>query len=199
MGFGGRCAKLFYRMRSAMNLFPESKFEMRGEFSGFIRDEAGKRRMVVRVGGKAFRFKLPKELRHHFESVLVFGDGVALKGVEERDPILDKVRHIVQHVEILAPVPRSHPPAATPCQIRICAKKNCWKQGGRELWQVLERRIQEAGMEDSIHLKAVGCMDRCKRAPNLECGKTQISHCSAQLAEQIVGKIAAAKANKDTP
>jgi hypothetical protein len=78
--------------------------------------------------------------------------------------------------------------AAVVCPIRVCAKKNCWRSGGKELWRELERRIADAGLEDTVKLKAVNCLDRCKHGPNVDIPGCEFTRCSPRGAEEILAR-----------
>ncbi len=167
----------------------ESKFETRGEFVGFIRDESGKRRMLLRTGEQEeLCFKLPGELRKRFADLLLPGRVVVVSGVEQHNKVGGWIRRVISKLEFLGapePAANAHRP------IRVCAKKNCWKQGGKELWQTLEQKLETAGLTDVIKLKAVGCLDHCKRAPNLACGHTHLERCTPEMVDKLIRQLAA--------
>ena len=159
-------------------------FELQGRFAGFLRDIFGKRRMVLRVAGDERYLKVPKTLRKELEGTLRAGQELIVSGTDvlgEADahggPVVSQVRVAGQA-------------ACVSCPIRICTKKNCWRDGGRELWTTLEKKIEEAGLGDRVRLKAVGCMDHCKRGPNAEFGGRDFHHCSPRTAEEILESFA---------
>lgn len=72
------------------------------------------------------------------------------------------------------------------CPIRVCARKNCWRDGGRELYRELEHQIKDAGLGDIIKLKAVDCLDNCKHGPAVEVAGTDFLRCKPHDAERIL-------------
>jgi hypothetical protein len=52
-------------------------------------------------------------------------------------------------------------------KIQICMHKNCCQGGARELKCALERALAEHPQGDQIVLEPVGCMDHCKKGPNV--------------------------------
>ncbi len=50
-------------------------------------------------------------------------------------------------------------------KIQICMHKNCCQGGARELKCSLERALKEHG--GNIVIEPVGCMDHCKKGPNV--------------------------------
>lgn len=50
-------------------------------------------------------------------------------------------------------------------KVQICMHKNCCQNGARELKTALERTIREQGVP--IAVEPVGCMDHCKKGPNV--------------------------------
>lgn len=159
-------------------------FELEGEFQGFFEDFFGKKRMVLSVKGEERYLKVPKELRRQLSPVLHKGQPIVVVGHEVLQPLKLRTQQVVTQVRVNG----SH--AAVSCPIRVCAKKNCWKSGGKEMFQALEREIQAAGLQDSIELKAVGCMDYCKQAPNVACGGEEYHRCRPGEAKSIVARIA---------
>jgi hypothetical protein len=147
------------------------RFEFRGTFTRFTRTDAGKRRMALHLStGEEVLFKLPKELRRRYESLLTTGTEVAVAGVEEQHLFSWDIKRTVRFLQILSPAPAS---ACAKCPIRICSKKSCWKNGGESLWQRLEQKIASSNLGDVVQLKAVGCFGNCKRGPNLSCAGEQ--------------------------
>ncbi|MEW6278172.1 MAG: (2Fe-2S) ferredoxin domain-containing protein [Candidatus Eremiobacterota bacterium] len=51
--------------------------------------------------------------------------------------------------------------------IQVCLHKNCRNRGARELRAALQRYLAEHPQQDRIRLEAVGCMDECKKGPNV--------------------------------
>ena len=137
--------------------------------------------MVVRVGSEEVYLKVPKQLRRELDALLVSGDEIIAEGHDEAEHDGPPRRRIVEQVRLVRGEARRG--LAT---IRICAKKNCWRRGGQELWRELEQKIESAGLGDRVRLKAVGCMDHCKRGPNVEAADRHFHHCTARRAGEIL-------------
>ena len=168
-------------------------FELAGQFGGFVFTDAGKRRMLLRCGGESRLLKVPRTLRHRVVGKFSLGDAIRVVGTQERDPETGAPKQVVS--QVLPAV--GHPPAtaapvpsARPCTLRVCAKKNCWRQGGRELHEALERQLDALGRPAHVTLKPVGCLDHCKHAPNVECGSRVHSRCSPDEAAAIIARAA---------
>ena len=52
-------------------------------------------------------------------------------------------------------------------KVLICEKSNCWRKGGKRLYEKLEAEFKARGLTDEIPLKKTGCLSKCKQAPNL--------------------------------
>ena len=52
-------------------------------------------------------------------------------------------------------------------KIQICMHKNCCQGGARELKCSLERALKEHPQGSQIVIEPVGCMDHCKKGPNV--------------------------------
>lgn len=172
-----------------MHYLLESKFELTGVFEGLVRNGEGKRRLRLQSdNGEILELKFPKELRKHYENRLRPGSKITVSGMEHRR-MFHEAKRVISRLWILS-VPTGQPSACAKCPIRVCAKKNCWKNGGKELWSFLEKRIAEEGLEDVVELRAVGCLKNCDRAPNAVYNREVIGRCSSHRAESIIEDIA---------
>jgi hypothetical protein len=172
----------------------QSRFELRGVFLGFIHTGEGKRRLLLRVEDEELRMKLPKDLRHYFARQLVPGQTILVAGIERREFFTGEVKRTVT---ALFPDKDGAPPLpeCASCTIRICGKKNCWKSGGKALFETLERKIENEALTGSIKLKVVGCMDHCEQAPNLECGIAHLARCTPEMAARLVDSLTGSPAS----
>ena len=152
-----------------------ARFQLAGRFSGLVRDFFGKRRMVLRIADDVVYMKAPKALRRQLDGVLVAGQEIVVAG--QHSPGGRGLR-VVSQVWIAGN------PACVSCPVRVCVKKSCWRNGGRELWAAFEQKVAEDGLE------AVNCLDDCKRGPNAECGGDRLHHATPQDARQILARFA---------
>ncbi len=156
-------------------------FSLEGKFAGFFRDVHGHRRMALHVAGAEVYLKVPKPLRNKLKHVLVAGQVITVTG---RGAPGGNKAAVVAQVQVAGA------DACFSCPIRVCVKKNCWRNGGREVWRSLEERIAAAGLEDSLELKGVDCLDHCKKGPNVECAGRDYHHCTPADAERILAPFA---------
>src|SRR5688500_9957865 len=144
-----------------MHFLLQSSFEVTGTFEEFRRNENGKLRMLMRVeSGDVLTMKVPKDVRTPFADPPRTGMKIAVRGVEERR-IFGEPKRVVSWLRLLS-APAETQSACAKCPIRVCSKKNCWKNGGKQLWDYLENRIAEEGLEHAVELKVVGCLGNCK-------------------------------------
>jgi NADH:ubiquinone oxidoreductase subunit E len=140
--------------------------------------------MVLRVPGEEILLKVQRELRAELSGRIPRGAVVEVAGVVRTELFTGETKRVVTQVRPLVPVA-----ATQTCTIRICAKKNCWKQGGRELWRAFETEIAGQGLGEAVRLKAVGCLDQCKHAPNIECHGHFYRHCSPAQAPAFLATL----------
>ncbi len=157
-----------------------STFELQGEFLGFFRDFFGKRRLVLRIEGEEIFLKIPKALRHELEEVLHREQSIVVTGSESEEASRGRDGRVVLQVRIAGES------ACVTCPIRVCAKKNCWRNGGKELYRALEQKIEEAGLGGTVKLKAVDCLDHCKHGPNAQIGGHDFHRCTPRDAERLL-------------
>ena len=167
----------------------QATFELKGVFEGFSRNDEGKRRMLLRNAcGDVIELKVPKKIRKEISDRLRPGMEIAVSGIEKRK-LFRAVKRIVSELRILSEF-RTQRSECAKCPIRVCSKKNCWKQGGKELWKYLEKRIAEEGLSEIVELKDVGCLKNCDHAPNV-CYKRKVrGEVSKQDAEAMLAEIA---------
>lgn len=158
-------------------------FEMQGRFAGFFRDIFGKRRMVLKVEGEEVYLKVPKPLREELTGQLIPGQEVRVFGDRVSDE-RKRSRLVVAQVQVASQS------ACISCPIQVCAKKNCWRNGGQDVFRELERRIDAAGLTGTVKLKAVGCLDHCDHGPNVEAAGREYHRCSRGSVDEILAEYA---------
>lgn len=170
-----------------MSIPTSPTFELEGIFSGFVRTLQGKRRMRLQVEGAELLLKVPKALREQLFQTLAPGQLVIVNGVEERGRFSDKMKRVVTGVR--GPAADGQGTSCLTSSIRICTKKNCWRAGGKELWEALEHELKTNDLTSSLRLKGVDCLDNCKRGPNALWGRHFYQRVSSNEASEIVRKI----------
>jgi NADH:ubiquinone oxidoreductase subunit E len=73
----------------------------------------------------------------------------------------------------------------------VCSKKNCWRQGGREIAHLVERELESAGLQRLVRVKLSGCLDCCKSAPTIACNERLIANCERETVEKLVTRLRA--------
>lgn len=134
--------------------------------------------MVLQTDEGEQFLKVPKELRRQLSDQLRPGERIVARGYW--DPAESRrERRVVTEVQAGKSI-------CLRCPIRVCVKKNCWRQGGKELWQALEREIAEQGLEGTVKLEGVDCLDHCKKAPNAELAGRDFHRCNPRDAAEIL-------------
>jgi 2Fe-2S thioredoxin-like protein len=162
-----------------LNAAVTNHFEVEGEFRGFFRDMLGKHRMALEANSGECYLKVPKRLRKTLCTALAPGQRIVARVVVKLDRKTGEERHIVAQIRLADG-------ALLSCPIRICVKKNCWRNGGKQLWHALKEDIAEAGLEEDVRLKAVNCLGHCERGPNAECAGRLFHHCTPSDAKKIL-------------
>ena len=168
-------------------------FDLTGEFIGFRFTAEGKRRLLLRVvGGDALLLKVPRPLRRRMIGNYRPGQVIRVAGAEERDPAGEHgSRWVVSDVLSLDAAGAPKPAALPAGPIRVCAKKNCWRGGGRELCAALEQEIETRGLAGEVRVKAVGCLDRCNQGPNVDWDHHEFSRCQREDIATILDRLPA--------
>ncbi len=163
---------------------PALTFELTGRFGGWVRTDAGKRRMLLHHGEHVSLLKVPRLLRRNLIGKCHAGQIIHVAGTEEPDPGTGVSKRTVSQFR----VDPADSAALVSCPVQVCSKKNCWRKGGRELWDALCRERDARGLAGQVDLRQVGCLDRCKHAPNADWGDHEFSHCSPGDAATIIAR-----------
>ena len=175
-------------------------FDLTGEFGGIVLTDAGKHRLLLRVGGAERLFKVPKWMRHRMAGMFRLGQTVRVSGTEERDAFLGTSKWVASGVlPVIGEVAAPGLDAAPSAPVRVCAKKDCWRRGGRELYDALQAGIAARGLSGQVRLKAVNCLDRCKQGPNIDWGGQEYSRCTLRDTETILDRVASSPSPAVTP
>lgn len=156
-------------------------FELTGDFGGFVRNLLGKRRLLLHTATGEVQLKVPRPLRLRLDGRLPIGTPLAVSGFEQE--ARGKPHLAVVRIRI-AGTGECHT-----CPIQVCTKKNCWRQGGRELWHTLEGEL--AKLPGAPKLEGIDCLDRCKQAPNFDCGALAFQHATPERARRFLHDLAA--------
>ncbi len=168
--------------------------EFTGRFGGFVFTDAGKRRMLLREGEQQRLLKVPRVLRRRIIGKFPVGQWIRVAVTEERNPDTGVLKQVVSQVlpeagnsTIDRRLPLTGKPVAASV-VRVCSKKNCWRNGGRELFAALGHELAANGQAGNVEIRQVGCLDRCKQAPNIDCGDRAYTRCSAREAGTIIAR-----------
>ncbi|AQT68973.1 NADP-reducing hydrogenase subunit HndA [Anaerohalosphaera lusitana] len=52
-------------------------------------------------------------------------------------------------------------------EITICMGSSCFSRGSRDSLEVLQKYLEEEGLEEKVDLRGALCMGNCKKGPNM--------------------------------
>lgn len=134
---------------------------------------------LVAEGGK-YWIKVPKKLREQISSISK-GTLVEIAGRSKQHRQTGKIKYKAQSV-LLIPQDTEQTPVKTKtvsllpvfdsklkskAKVLICQKSNCWKKGGKKVYDELEKILGDRGLIGEIPIKKTGCLKQCKKAPAL--------------------------------
>lgn len=159
-------------------------FQITAQLSGLIVKDGDRIKYLrVMLAEKEYWIKLPKDLSRGLNPYSIdfqLGSWLEIVGVQT----IDRKKGVLKLVassfsKINAPAnsisdaiqkevtaAKKQAPRQNAC-ILVCQKSDCWQRGGKEVYQNLEKIIQERGLSDQIQLQKTGCQKQCKKAPNL--------------------------------
>ncbi|HEY0257321.1 MAG TPA: (2Fe-2S) ferredoxin domain-containing protein [Candidatus Methylacidiphilales bacterium] len=156
------------------------EFRIEGEFRGFFRDVFDRHGLVLQIEDEEIFLKVPKALRKTLKGRLAEGARVVATGFAEFHAGKSLERRVVSQIRL------ANGSECMSCPIRVCVKKHCWRQGGKEIWRSLEQRIATANLDDTVKLEEVDCFGECKHGPNLEFAGHSYRNCTVREAEKIL-------------
>jgi (2Fe-2S) ferredoxin len=156
----------------------QSTYQIEGEFLGFIPKPGGELKYIqVQVAERIIPIKLAKELRETLARKLVEGDRLSIfleqtsYGQGRKLKLkTDKVLILGSQDQLPVPLPSSTPSFSQQKQkekVLLCRKSSCSKQGGQELYSVLQATLKQLGLQDRVSIELTGCQKQCKKAPSI--------------------------------
>ncbi len=158
-------------------------FQLEGQFVGFINKPNGQLKSLrLMLDGKELHIKLDKGLRGSLGSGLAAGDWVQVLGQQKFKGNFSEFKLKAFQVNRLScsleckdnKTPNtlgisSNQSSGCPKKgkILLCNKSDCAKNGGKELYQELQKTICRLGLEKSVKIEKTSCQKRCKKAPNM--------------------------------
>jgi (2Fe-2S) ferredoxin len=151
-------------------------FHLEGEFLGVCALDGYKLKYLrLRTAERDVIIKVPKELRVGLVYKLAIGDRLRCEGTQKdwkyKAATIEKVVGVASPLAPFATgetIPTISSPDREPkVKILICQKSHCYNNGGREIYSALAERLNSHDLNDSVTLKATGCLKCCKQAPNL--------------------------------
>ncbi len=158
---------------------------------------------LVTEQGK-YWIKVPKKLRKKIAS-LNKGCQLEISGISKQDDKTGKTKYKAQTIVLIPqdpnqPVqPKTKTVSLLPvfdsqlkskAKVLICQKSNCWKRGGKKVYQELENILGDRGLIEQLEIKKTGCLKQCKKAPALVMmpDKARCNRVKPKQVEELVEK-----------
>ena len=125
--------------------------------------------------------KVPKKLRKKIAS-LNKGCQLEISGTSKQHDKTGKSKYKAQTIVLIpqdpnqAVKPKTKKVSLLPvfdhqlkskAKVLICQKSNCWKRGGKKVYEELESILGDRGLIKQLEIKKTGCLKQCKKAPAL--------------------------------
>ncbi len=158
---------------------------------------------LVTEQGK-YWLKVPKKLRGKIAS-LNNGCQLEISGTSKQDDKTGKTKYKAQTVALIpqetnqAVKPKTKTVSLLPvfdnqlkskAKVLICQKSNCWKRGGKKVYEELESILGDRGLLGQLEIKKTGCLKQCKKAPALVMmpDKARYNRVKPKQVEELVEK-----------
>jgi (2Fe-2S) ferredoxin len=156
-----------------------SEFNLVGQLLGFIIKE-GYKIKYLRIAFKEHEYwiKPDHEIREELIQTITPGCWVEIQGIAKQSLKTGKLKLKANSVQRVAISTTCQIPVTLPqsqavksetakASILICQKSDCWKRGGKEVCQVLEKNLRDRDLADKVQIKLTGCLKQCKHGPNV--------------------------------
>ncbi len=172
-----------------MSYETKQRFQLEGDFVAFGKMKKGTpKSLLLRCDGMAYELKIAKGLRSGIRGLLQPGSRVRIHGREKcqydrsskKESQPSKVKRKAVAITPLkqgSEIETRQPEAGRQVVVQVCTKANCWKRGGKQIWDRLKEIQAEQGSSENISLQPVHCLDRCKKGPCLRCLPERHIHC----------------------
>lgn len=149
-----------------------SEFNLRGQLLDFVIKDGYKIKYLrVAISETEYWIKPEKEIRQQLTQMITPGCWIEVQGFSEQSFKTGKVKlkaNSVKQITISEPArPQPSKEKASKSNILVCQKSNCWKRGGQEVCQFLEKGLRDRGLDDTVQVKLTGCLKQCKAGPNV--------------------------------
>lgn len=154
-----------------------SEFTITGKLEDYITksNDCIKSLQLVTEKGE-YWIKLAKELRNSLKNKLQPGCLLKVTGMRKHEIHKGKVKYKAYGIEllkkpVLEPVLSNIQPGKVgtkpKAKVLFCQKYTCWKKGGKAACALLKAELERRGMANEVEIKTVGCLNQCKKAPNV--------------------------------
>ena len=135
---------------------------------------------LVTEQGK-YWIKVPQKLREKIAS-LNKGCQLEVSGTSKQHDKIGKTRYKAQTIVLIPQdtnqtvkpktktvslLPVFNSQLKSKAKVLICQKSNCWKRGGKKVYEELENILGARGLRGQLEIKKTGCLKQCKKAPAL--------------------------------
>jgi len=160
-----------------------SSFRLKGKLAKIYRQKDQIKYIKLTAGNRNYRIKITKKLRAQIAGISC-GSQLELKGKSKQKRKQGTVKYKAQVITLipqekrkntdikeetvsLIPIFDTLSQSKAKGKVLICQKSNCWKKGGRKVYEALESVLSDRNLTKQIPIKKTGCLKKCKRAPNL--------------------------------
>ncbi len=135
---------------------------------------------LVAEQGK-YWIKIPKKLREKISS-LNPGCQLEIGGTSKSKSKTGKIQYKAQTIVLIPQdidqtakvknktvslLPAVDSQLKSKAKVLICQRSNCWKKGGKKVYQELETILGDRGLIGQLQIQKTGCLKQCKKAPAL--------------------------------
>lgn len=153
-------------------------FNFNGKLSKISYQKKKIKYIKLKTEGGKYWIRIPDKLREQIAS-FTRGSHLAVKGQSKQHPKTGKTKYKAQTVILIPQEERDFQPKTktvsllpvfdsktkSKSKVLVCQKSNCWKKGGKQVYEELESTLSDRGLMGEIPLKKTGCLKQCKKAP----------------------------------
>ena len=158
-----------------------SNFSFEGKLAKVNRKKNKVKYIKLATAQGKYWIKIGKNLRQEVAD-LVCGCQLEIAGSSKQSKKKGKIKYKAQTIAVVPQSNEDKPEIKTKivsllpvfdsktkskAKVLVCQKSNCWKKGGKEVYSELESIFGDRNLGDLIPIKKTGCLNKCKKAPNL--------------------------------
>lgn len=141
-----------------------SGFSLVGKLENLATKSNGRvKHLLLSDNQQKYWIKVLKNQPANLSQQLQIGSLLQVKGMQTQKLERDLVEYTAYEIKVVDAEIEIVKPKPT---VLFC-QAGCWRRGGKTACTLLQKELEQRGIAAKVEIKTVGCMKKCKQAPNV--------------------------------